>query len=272
MSKWDPQPRFDRSQFDGKRPRAVSGETGIAFSDFARMHVQRRAKVQERRLPTPKWALRDEWLRELLVVYLEERFYVTPVPETSLQARLKVARLAALSYAPRKRQLLDNMLDYYYKLATIGNTDMSDEEAIETFTTLKYFGGQYPLNADIARGKLAERSLHNLEIEIQNIDTDLVLTDKGHAEVIASLVYLYYRLGWDSVTVAEQLGLKSPHVRIVLYRLHATWRKHLSHREGRIAEEGQDSLENLQGDQGSAGVAPSSQQYEPLAEIFEGGS
>jgi hypothetical protein len=121
------------------------------------------------------------------------------------------------------------------------------------------------LNADIAREYLAKKKLHDLEIQIQNIDTDLVLTDKGHAEMIAAIVYLYYRLGWDSVTVAEQLSLKPPHIRQVLARLHATWTKSLSHRF-RSNESGKDTAVNPQGAECLSGGTSLSPQ--PFDEIF----
>ena len=47
----------------------------------------------------------------------------------------------------------------------------------------------------------------------------------GGAGFIVSIVYLYYRVGMDSVGVAAELGLKPPHVRMVLWRLHDTWEK-----------------------------------------------
>lgn len=255
-------PRFDKHAFAGRRSKAVSSSTGISFQDFGRMHVHRREKVQERRLPTPKWAIRDEWLRELLVTYLEERFYIHTVSGVTISDRLAYARATAEAYAPRKRQLLQEWLSDYNIISTNGRKDLSDDEAIAIFTSLKQIGGQLPLDADIAREYLAEKRLHDLEIQIQNIDTDIVLTERGHAEIIAAIVYLYYRLGWDSVTVAEQLGLKSPHVRQVLARLHATWTASLSHRF-RQYEVGQD-LQNPSGADGSKGGTPTS----PLDDFF----
>lgn len=269
------QPRFDRHAFAGRRSKAIkatrrrdgSWDTpGISFGDFSTMHVARREKVQERRLPTPKWAVRDEWLRELLVTYLEERFYVRNTNGMTLPERLKLAREAAIAYEPRKRELLEAWLQDYYTISKHGRRDLSDEEVIQIFCSLRQIGGQLPLNADVAREYLAEKKLHDLEIQIQNIDTDIVLTERGHAEVIISIVYLYYRLGWDSVTVAEQLGLKSPHVRQVLARLHATWTASLSHRYK--SSEGSDTslTENLP----ASGLQVGGSDPSPLDEMFEG--
>jgi hypothetical protein len=233
------------------------------------MHTLRRARVQERRLPTPKWAIRDEWLRLLLVVYLEERFYCRPAPDLDLTVRLDLARKSALYYAPRKRELLDQWIDDYHTITQTQLHEFSDDEILEAFLGLREIKGQLPIDVSLARDYLTNKKLHNLEIQIQNIDTDLVLTDKGHAEVIVSVVYLYYRLGWDSVTIAEELGLKSPHVRQVLARLHGTWEQSLSHldKESRKTAGEQDPNGNPQGAadlEGGTSSAPSA----PFDELF----
>lgn len=270
------QPKFDKFAFAGRRAKAVSStrtkdgwnSTGISFSDFGSMHVQRREKTQERRLPTPKWAVRNDWLSELLVVYLEERFYVRPNSSLTLIERLAVARAAAEFYAPYKRQLLENWLEDYHNLCINGRRDLTDEEAIAVFISLKAIDGQLPLDADVAREYLAKKKLHDLEIQIQNIDTDIVLTERGHAEVIAAIVYLYYRLGWDSVTCAEQLGLKSPHIRQVLARLHATWDASLSHLQQKSEGGNSDNLPGVDNLKGDSTPSPTSA---PFDAIFEAG-
>jgi hypothetical protein len=191
MSGWV-EPHYDPYAFAGRRPKAVTAASRISFADYQHMHIQRRVRTQERRLPTPRWAVSNELLQLVLVTYLEERFYCKPVHGATLQQRLATVRRASMYYAPRKKELLNAWLDKYQMLAA--KKELND-------------GG---------------KKLRNLEIQIQNLDTDLVLTEKGHAEVIVSMIYLYYRLGWDSVTVAEQLGLKSPHVRRILRKLHRT--------------------------------------------------
>ncbi|VVB51625.1 Uncharacterised protein [uncultured archaeon] len=270
---WHP-PKFDKHAFAGKRSKAVSAtktrsgwdSTGISFGDLGSMHIARRERRQERRLPTPKWAVRNDWLQELIVAYLEERFYVKPNYLLTLIERLKVARAAAEYYCPQKRVLLEEWLEDYHSLCVYGRRDLTDEEAIKAFATLRCNKGQLPLNADIAREYLAQKKIHDLEIQIQNIDTDIVLTERGHAEVIAAIVYLYYRLGWDSVAVAEQLALKSPHVRQVLARLHATWNQTLSHLWPQIDEAGEDQGNRTSGVHG-AGPAESLPE-EPLERFF----
>src|SRR5208282_3224236 len=71
-----------------------------------------------------------------------------------------------------------------------------------------------------ARFQDERKRLRHLEIEIEGIDTYLRISENGGADVVAATVYLYYRTGLDSVGVGAELGLKPPHVRQTLFRLH----------------------------------------------------
>jgi DNA-directed RNA polymerase specialized sigma24 family protein len=65
-------------------------------------------------------------------------------------------------------------------------------------------------------------ALRSLEREIMNVDTDVFLATRL-PEIAAAIIYLYYRLSWNSVSIAEELGLKSPHIRQILYRLNKAY-------------------------------------------------
>ena len=54
---------------------------------------------------------------------------------------------------------------------------------------------------------------------MQNYDTRLLMTQRGHCQLVASLVYLYYRVGFTSRDCADALSLKPPHCRAILSRL-----------------------------------------------------
>jgi hypothetical protein len=58
---------FDAHQFDGRRAKAVSAATEIAFSDFGRMHVERRAEQRSKRF-IPAYATDLENIRKVLAV------------------------------------------------------------------------------------------------------------------------------------------------------------------------------------------------------------
>ena len=73
-----------------------------------------------------------------------------------------------------------------------------------------------------ARYQDEQKRKRELEIEIEGIDTYLRISENGGADIIAAIVYLYYRTGYDSVGVAAELGLKPPHIRQTLWRMHQT--------------------------------------------------
>jgi len=67
-----------------------------------------------------------------------------------------------------------------------------------------------------------QNRIKQLEREISGIDTYLRISENGGADIVAAIVYLYYRTGLDSVGVGGELGLKPPHVRQTLFRMHQT--------------------------------------------------
>ncbi len=54
--------------------------------------------------------------------------------------------------------------------------------------------------------------------EIEGLDTALVITQTA-ASKAAMVAHLYYRLGLNSVEVGKEVGLKPPHIRMLLLRL-----------------------------------------------------
>jgi len=56
-------------------------------------------------------------------------------------------------------------------------------------------------------------------MEIQSRDTSLCVIQRGVGAVVAAVVYPYFRMGYDSVEVAEQLRLKSSHVHQCIWKL-----------------------------------------------------
>ena len=190
MSTWQP-PRFDKHQFAGRRTRAVSArytpegwETpGIAFADYQSMHVARRGAQQERRLDTPSWATNDKELREVVLRFCERRFY--------LRHRHNRNEVSPLTNEQR--------------LAAVREKELKWAETCKS-----------NLHSLIARQKAGE-DVHDMEI--QNIDSQILMARRGNAAIATAIVYLYYRLGWDSPEVAQELGIKPPLVRQVLARL-----------------------------------------------------
>jgi len=173
-------PKYDRFQFAGKRTKVVSADTHIAYSDYDRMHIERRVVQHERRLPTPAWAFDDKLLLEVVVTFVERRHHIRSGHLKPMQERLEAIREAAEGSLPGKMEMLNGRLDGYQ-------------------------GGVI-----VAR-------------EVQNADTQIVLDKRNLVAVLTAVCYRYYRCSLNSVEVAEELQLKPPHVRILLWRLNKVW-------------------------------------------------
>lgn len=201
--------------------------TGIAFEDYSRMGTQQRKPSGERRLPTPTWAVNDKLLQELLVNFMEERASIRRKHGT-LQERLARAQQAIINQRPRLSAVLDKLCKDYVHIKRFGSyANLSDEEVLDIAE--KVFINRPLLVSDPsglgARQMLTAKQARDWQIEIEGIDTFLRYTQTGGAGVVAAIVWLYYRVGMDSVGVGAELGLKPPHVRQTLWRLHETARK-----------------------------------------------
>jgi hypothetical protein len=191
---WQP-PAFDKHQFAGRRSRAISARytpegwdsTGISFSDYDKMHINHRERVQERRLDTPSWAVNDTELREVLLKFCERRFYIDK------RHRAHVPNLTQEQRYSRIRQI---------ERLHVKRWERIYQEHRETYKALP------------------EERKAKFEIQLRNADMQVHLYRRGAMAMAAAIVYLYYRLGHDSVTVAETLRINSPLVRQFLARLH----------------------------------------------------
>jgi len=173
-----PMPAHDWEPYDAhahyRTHNRPSSEAGVDFTDYARsMHTLRTKPRHAGRKPAP-WAYCDETLRELLLTYLEHRFYLRPAHGDDLSARLEKIESAAQKQAKPTAARLQKYVRAY-----------RDADAVQ----------------------------------LQNHDTRLLMTQRGHAELVASLVYLYYRVGFTSNDCADALSLKPPHCRQILARL-----------------------------------------------------
>lgn len=199
---------------------------GLDFGDYSRMSTQQRKQSGERRLATPKWAVNNEMLQELLVAFMEERAGFRKKQKGTLLVRLERAKAAIINQRPNKIAILDRLCAQYVNLKRFGfKPDISDEEA--RFMAEDVFGRAFMFASDPdtrlgAREVLTDNKCRDWEIEIEGLDTYLRVHETGGAATIASIVYLYYRVGLDSVGVGAELGLKPPHVRQTLWRLFET--------------------------------------------------
>lgn len=178
-------PAFDEYAFEGNRQKAVSAATRLSFQDFDGMHIQKRRKQRVRRLPTPEWAKNDISMREVVLRALEARLYLRDSSGTDLERMARVDQ-EARNRLPAKRAKLEGMLRRYNEAGTAG---------------------------------VSPERLRKIASEVQNIDSEIIMIERGLTAIMLAVVYYYYRLGWNSVSVAEELGVKSPMIRIWLYRL-----------------------------------------------------
>jgi hypothetical protein len=205
---------FDKWQFANRRPHPVSATSdghgsfstpGVSFEDFSRMSTMQRKTTGERRLPTPSWAVNDKELQHLLVVFMEVRACFRkhkdfPLNENkkdrtpeALKSRLQKATEEVLARRAGQLAAMKRLNEEYHHIRHQGF--ISDVEQIR---------------------------LRQLEIEIESLNTYLRYSQNGGADVVAGMVYLYYRAGMDSVGVASELGIKPQHVRQTIWRLHRT--------------------------------------------------
>jgi hypothetical protein len=188
-------PHFDEFQFDNRRLKAVSSTSGITFSDFDRMHIYRRRKTQTRRLPTPEYANNDASLRRVVLGFCEASLLIA-TPRSGSRDFYKNPEAERLERIARKAQYrtkevkatLDRLMDRHHAYAKT----MTPE----------------------ARRKL--------ETEIKVYDARLLILPRL-AALVTSVLYQYYRLGLDSVTVANELRVSPQYVRQLCRRAGLIW-------------------------------------------------
>lgn len=195
-------PHFDDHQFQQRSWK----QRLVAFSDTHNMSVERHKQTQERRLPTPDWALNDVQLREVLVRYMERRAMFLKPQTGTLKHRLQRAEKAIAARSPELQAKLRSLVAEYVSLkkarCKVGHKVVKDGRCKWRHAVWE------PTDR-----------LRELEIDIQGIDTQLCIIRRGVAATVVAIVYRYYRLGYDSVTIAEQLGIVSATVHQVIWKM-----------------------------------------------------
>ena len=159
---------------------------GIAFEDYQRMGTHTHKLNSGRRGSAPDWAFNSAQLREIIVRCMEKRveFRKVSLPFTDAERLTVAQKVLAGKNRPRLVATINKLCAEFMDAKKRGDT--------------------------IRAGLLAQK--------VEETDTQLVMID--HApRLLAGCVYYYYRLGLDSVAVGQQLGLKPPHVRGLLWKL-----------------------------------------------------
>src|SRR5437879_5570417 len=161
------------------RAKMISKQSRLAFSDTQNMHVHRVALTGGKQLPTPTWALNDELLRQVILVYLEKRNHIDPTPEKSYAERLAAVREQSKQYyIPLKFRLI-NMQRNYHRACAMG---------------------------------APQRVRDRLAALVQGVDTEIMNLERGVDKLVSAIAYSYYRMGDNSVQIAELLVLRWHHV------------------------------------------------------------
>jgi hypothetical protein len=168
--------------------------TGLSFDDYFRMGTEKHKLFCGRRTTVPVWAVNDHDLQRVLVAFLEIRAYgkhSTKVRQVdTLLERIARAEKQLAERAPFTSLRLDVLCARYVEL--------------------QHNGGN-------------PRELAKLEQAIKALDTFLI-TSRSPARITAAVIYKYYRLGYKSTQIASDLGLQSPGVRQMLFRIQCTAR------------------------------------------------
>jgi hypothetical protein len=159
--------------------------TGLSFDDTARMQVRRRPGWHPR---VPDFALDDEKLRETICRAVEARAYGTKIftRHGSQMQRMARAHQRLLEQAILIEKRLENLCHLF--VARLKSGPMPLEERLRW------------------------------EKQQQELDTRLMMVVRLPS-IVGAVLYLSWRMGWDSVKVSSELGVVRPNtVRQILRR------------------------------------------------------
>jgi hypothetical protein len=198
---------FDNHIWEGRRIR----KTGMDFQSFDKMHVTRVSDLRRgRRCAVPDWAHNDG-IRLALVNYLESRLYITPDPSDDLKTRLGRCQAKTEIAAAPLRKHLKVWIRNYSAIATGRYHEAEDRVYTRLFLAT-------------LRGEGPKKVLKQCAQNASNFDAELY-AHENLAQIVCSVLVLYFRLGWNSPDIATHLGLKAPHVRQIIHRVKQRVRK-----------------------------------------------
>src|SRR6266550_927302 len=197
-------PRFAPHQFHDAGSSLGDATQELAYSDLKHMHIHRVADLTKgRRLPVPSWATSDEQLRSVILKCLENRFSVRNQQGTPSE-RLDRCRRAAQRVASAKRERLDAYIQQFRALS---------ENKLASLTERNY----EQLFCESLAGKGTTARLDALEKQVRILDGETFVTERA-PELLAAVLYQYFRLGLNSPSVAENLGLTPWQIRQIIFR------------------------------------------------------
>jgi hypothetical protein len=157
----------------------------LDFADYQRCYTASHKLNSGRKSTPPSWAQDDKKLRSVLVRYIEVRAGLRPQQTGSEAERIIYAEAILRSALPRCEAKLTELSQAYVRQKNAG----------------------YPAEA-----------LRRLAINIENLDTVIRFNNQIAAKTLMA-AHLYFRCGLNSKEVSDEIGMKPPHVRVLLYRM-----------------------------------------------------
>jgi hypothetical protein len=207
-------PSFDSHQFENHG--RFLRNSGLDYNQLHnRMHIYRVADLRKgRKVETPAWILSDTEFRETLVCYLESRFQIYK-PTGSLKERLERCRAVGKERAQNAKLILGT------RVAEFRATEPAITE--ERFSELPE-DAYFSLFLGALRGQSPSDRLQRLNLQISCIDSEAAMSARA-PELVTACAYYFYRLGWNSCSIAEELNLRSVHVRQIICRMNRAARR-----------------------------------------------
>jgi hypothetical protein len=175
---------FDQTIFAGRRPWNLAA-VGLDYGGLQKCSIRRITDLRQgRRRPIPDWAYNDLKFRDVVVRYLECRYFQRDC-SGDLKTRLHRCTVAAASQASALKKRLENSIAKYIDLCTLG--------------------------------KSSAKSRKELRRCIQAADSELAFHLRA-PELTAAILYMWFRQGLDSPSIAETIGLSPVAVRQVVHR------------------------------------------------------
>jgi hypothetical protein len=175
---------FDQTIFAGRRPLNLAA-VGLDYAGLQKYSIRRISNLKlGRQRPTPDWVYNDLKFREVVVRYLECRYYQRDC-SGDLKARLHRCTVEAKRQALLLKKRIEDSAAKYVALCSL------DESSSK-----------------------ARKELRRC---IQAADSELAFHLRP-AELTAAILYMWFRQGLNSPSIAETIGLSPVAIRQIIHR------------------------------------------------------
>jgi hypothetical protein len=183
MSNYTP-PAFDPHQFFNSYSLPMSG-TSLSWQDIQFIHQEEHKTFCARDSNPPSWAVNPTETQLLIVRYFERRAGILKARTGTPAERLAFAQEKAMRDIVSEERTLDRLCSEFVQT--------SDSKRRRKLQTL-----------------------------ICGRDSEIIVAPRMPS-IVAGVIFFYFRLGWDSKQVGEQLGISRALVRRLAHRLTKLW-------------------------------------------------